>query len=172
MRYKRVVELTVRANGTADWRGRRLRCALGRSGISGDKREGDGATPSGVLIPLRVLYRPDRLPPPPTSLPTAALAADDGWCDDPDDAEYNRQVALPHGAGCEALWRDNRLYDLIAVTDFNADPVVPGRGSAIFVHLAKPGYAPTEGCIAFSLSDLRAVLRQWRQGDAIRVVAP
>ncbi len=163
------MDLLVTAGGTAEWGAKRFRCALGRGGIVGDKREGDGATPAGVLALARVLYRADRMAPPDTGLPRAALGAADGWCDAPDDAYYNRPVRLPYAASCEALWRDDRVYDLIVVTDFNAAPVTPHRGSAIFVHVATPGYAPTEGCIALALDDLRLIVKAWRPDDRVRV---
>ncbi len=165
------MELLVTADGHAQWGARRLRCALGRSGITADKREGDGATPAGTLTLARALYRPDRMAPPDTDLALAALASGDGWCDAPLDASYNRQVRLPHGASCEALWRDDGVYDLIVVTDHNAAPVTPHRGSAIFLHVARPGYAPTEGCIAFTLDDLRLIVREWRADDRVCIVA-
>ncbi len=165
------MDLLVTTGGTAEWRARRIRCALGLSGIAGDKREGDGATPAGTLSLLRVLYRADRIVPPDTELALAALRPDDGWCDAPEDASYNRQIRLPHGASCEALWRDDHVYDLIVITDFNAAPVAPHRGSAIFLHVARPGYAPTEGCIAFALEDLRLIVNGWRAADRVRITA-
>ena len=164
------MDLFVTTGGTAEWRARRIRCALGRSGIAGDKREGDGATPAGTLSLLRGLYRPDRIVPPDTELALAALRPDDGWCDAPEDASYNRQVRLPHGASCEALWRDDHVYDLIVATDFNAAPVAPHRGSAIFLHIARPDYPPTEGCVALAAGDLLDVLATCRPGDILRVV--
>ncbi len=164
------MDLLVTPDGNAAWGTRRLRCALGRSGVAGDKREGDGATPAGTLSLTRVLYRPDRMAPPDTGLALAALGPKDGWCDAPEDASYNRQVRLPHGASCEALWRDDRVYDLIVVTDYNTAPATPWRGSAIFLHVARPGYAPTEGCIAFALDDLRLIVEEWRPNDRVRVV--
>ncbi|MCC7275591.1 MAG: L,D-transpeptidase family protein [Alphaproteobacteria bacterium] len=138
--------------------GRRLRCALGRGGIRADKREGDGATPAGIFGLRRVLWRPDRGPPPVTPLPTAAVAPEDGWCDDPGHPDYNRPVLLPHPAGHERMWRDDALYDLVVVVGHNDAPVVPGAGSAIFVHVAREGYAPTEGCVALAAADLRWLL--------------
>lgn len=165
------MELRVRPDCVAEWAGREYRCALGRGGVTTRKREGDGATPAAVMALRRVLYRPDRIDAPRTALRRAALTPGDGWCDAPDDPAYNRQVALPHGARCESLWRDDGLYDAIVVTSYNNDPVVAGRGSAIFVHVAAPGYAPTEGCIAFSIGDLLEILAGWRHGDRVRVVA-
>jgi L,D-peptidoglycan transpeptidase YkuD (ErfK/YbiS/YcfS/YnhG family) len=166
------VELIVHADGTADWNGRTMRCALGRSGIATDKREGDGATPTGVLAMRRALYRPDRGAPPVTTLACTAIAPTDGWCDDPGDAAYNMPVHLPYPGRHERLWRDDHLYDLVVVLGWNDDPPVPGRGSAIFLHLARDGYAPTEGCVALSHADLVAVLADARPGDAVRVLAP
>lgn len=138
--------------------GRTMACALGRGGIRAEKREGDGATPVGRFALRRVLYRPDRLAVPVTGLPTSALSPTDGWCDDPGHADYNRPVRLPHPARHERMWRDDHLYDLVVVIGHNDDPVVPGAGSAVFVHLAREGYGPTEGCVALAAPDLLSLL--------------
>ena len=164
------MELIVHPRGEAEWRGRRYRCALGHGGVRDDKREGDGATPAGDFGLLRVLYRADRLASPTTVLPVDALASDDGWCDTPGDAAYNRQVKLPYKAGSETLWRDDGLYDVIAVSSYNDTPAVPGRGSAIFVHVARDNFEPTEGCVAFTRDDLLTILREWAPGDLVRVL--
>jgi len=145
-------------DGSATWDARRMRCALGRAGISLRKREGDGATPSGAFALRRVLYRADREQRPHTALPCQAIARDDGWCDAPGDPAYNRPVRLPYPASAEALWRDDPLYDLLVVLGHNDDPVVPGEGSAIFLHLATADFAATAGCIALAHADLLAVL--------------
>ena len=148
-----------RCEGTLSWHGGQVRCALGRSGVAADKREGDGATPVGSFPLRRLLYRPDRLPPPPPSaLPTSPIGPGDGWCDDPADPRYNLPVALPCAAGHEKLWRDDGLYDVVVVLGHNDDPPKPGRGSAIFLHVARPGWLPTEGCVALALPDLLALV--------------
>jgi L,D-peptidoglycan transpeptidase YkuD (ErfK/YbiS/YcfS/YnhG family) len=144
-------------------------CALGRAGVSADKREGDGATPAGEFALRRVLYRPDKFKKIETLLPIAALDRADGWCDDPADKFYNRQVRLPYRARCERLWRDDGLYDIIVVLGHNDQPVVSGMGSAIFLHVAQPDFAATEGCIALRLPDLLAVLRLAAPGDKLSV---
>lgn len=159
----------VGADGRLAWAGGSPRCALGRGGIRTDKAEGDGATPAGRHPLRRVLYRADRLARPDTALPVAALAPDDGWCDDPAHPDYNRPVRLPHPARCETLWRDDAVYDVIVVLGHNDDPVAPGRGSAIFLHVARPDFTPTEGCVALPLPDLLAVLRTCGPGDALCV---
>jgi L,D-peptidoglycan transpeptidase YkuD (ErfK/YbiS/YcfS/YnhG family) len=147
-------------------------CALGKGGVAPatDKREGDGASPIGVWPLRRVLYRPDRGPPPVTALPAAPLAPDDGWCDDPADPAYNRPVTHPCPASAERLWREDALYDMIVVLGHNDDPVVPGAGSAIFLHVAAPDYAPTEGCVALARLDLERLLMMAQLGDSLEIV--
>jgi L,D-peptidoglycan transpeptidase YkuD (ErfK/YbiS/YcfS/YnhG family) len=105
-----------------------------------------------------LLYRPDRGAAPPSRLPARTIGRADGWCDDPDDPAYNRPVALPHAGRAEALWRADELYDLVVPLGYNDDPPRLGAGSAIFLHLARPDYAPTEGCVALARADLLAVL--------------
>ena len=161
--------LTVDAGGRAVWRGRALRCAIGRGGIARAKAEGDGATPAGRFPLRRVLYRADRIGAPRTVLPRAAIAPADGWCDAPGDARYNRAVRHPYPAQAERLWRADGCYDLLAVIGFNDDPVVAGAGSAIFLHVARPDFAPTEGCVALALADLREVLAGWQAEDRIAI---
>ena len=139
--------------------GRSFRCAIGRGGLRVRKREADGASPVGEWRALRVLYRGDKVGRPTTSLPVSAIRRRDGWCDAPADRNYNGPVTLPYPASAEALWRDDDVYDLIVILDHNTRPRLRGAGSAIFIHVAREGYLPTEGCIALSLRDLRIVLR-------------
>jgi len=145
----------VSADGWLIFRDRRLRAALGRGGVRADKQEGDGATPTGLLSLRRVFYRADRIGIPATNLPREPITQADGWCDDPADRAYNCAVTLPYPARHEVLWRADALYDLVVVLGWNDAPVIPNRGSAIFLHLARPDYAPTDGCIALALPDLR-----------------
>lgn len=137
----------------------RMRCALGRGGVTVRKREGDGGTPRAAMHLLKVYYNPARGPRPVTSLPVRAIRPCDGWCDDPKDRNYNRAIQHPYAASAEHLEREDALYDLIIVLDFNIMPRRRGGGSAIFMHVAQPGYLPTEGCIALKLADLRLLLR-------------
>ena len=143
-----------------------FRCALGRGGVrrAEEKREGDGATPAARMSLRRVLYRADRLGAPRSVVPVEPIAPMDGWCDDPGHRSYNRRVTLPFDASHERLWRDDAVYDVIGVLGWNDDPVERGRGSAIFVHLARPGHPPTEGCVALEARDLRAVLEAGLRG--------
>ena len=131
---------------------------LGRGGVRVHKQEGVEATPVGLLKLRRVLFRADRLPRPDCAVPVEPLAPNDGWCDDPHHADYNRMVRLPHPARHEELWRADAVYDLIGVLGWNDAPVVRNAGSAIFLHLARPNREPTAGCIALQLPELRRLL--------------
>jgi L,D-peptidoglycan transpeptidase YkuD (ErfK/YbiS/YcfS/YnhG family) len=146
-----------------------LSCAIGRGGIAQKGGEGDGITPVGTLPIRRVLYRADRMTRPKTALPLAEILRDDGWCDAPHDPNYNLPVKLPYPASAENMWREDHLYDVVVVLGYNDDPVVPGKGSAIFLHIAKPDYAPTEGCVALALPDLLKILETLKPGDSIRI---
>jgi L,D-peptidoglycan transpeptidase YkuD (ErfK/YbiS/YcfS/YnhG family) len=165
------VNLVVEPSGIAVWGGLRLRCAIGRGGIGRDKREGDGMTPMGSWPMRRLLYRADRMPLPPTGLPVLAIAPGDGWCDAPWDARYNQPVRLPYAVSAENLWREDAVYDLIVPLGYNDAPVVPGAGSAIFLHVARADFAPTEGCVALALVDLLTVLRDVDSGSHVIVEA-
>ena len=134
-------------------------CALGRAGVRANKQEGDGATPVGIFALRRLWYRADRLEAPPMrDTAMRAIGRDDGWCDDPQSVEYNRPISLPHPARHERLWRDDALYDLMVELGYNDGPIVPGAGSAIFLHVARPDYGPTEGCVAIAKGDLLRLL--------------
>ena len=152
-------------------RGRRVRCALGRGGVAPakDKREGDGKTPLGEWPLRRVLYRADRLTLPATTLPAAPIEPQDAWCDVPSDPKYNLLVRLPYPSLEERLWREDPLYDLIVVVGFNDSPVVPGRGSAIFLHVARPGFTATAGCVALKREDLAEAVAQFSPHDHLSV---
>ncbi len=165
------MDIRVLARGRLLWRCGGVRCALGRGGVGRNKREGDGKTPVGRLPLRRVHYRPDRLDAPATALPVRALGEQDGWCDDPSDAAYNTLIRLPHPAHHERLWRDDHIYDVIVELGYNDDPVISGDGSAIFLHIAKADYAPTEGCVAIAMDDLLLLLSGCGPGDCLAVGA-
>ncbi len=143
--------------------------AVGRAGVRADKREGDGATPAGTYPLVSILYRPDRVAPPPSRLPVKPLAPNDGWVDEPADANYNRFVSLPYPASAEQMWREDHLYDALVVIGYNMDPVIPGAGSAIFLHMAAPDFAPTAGCVAVEREILLGVLPLLGPGSQITI---
>ena len=152
-----------------DWGAGARHAAVGRSGIGAKLREGDGVTPVGVFHIRRAWYRADRLARPQSAVEFAPLSPDDGWCDAPGDPNYNKLVKHPYPVSAEHLWLDSRVYDIIGIVGFNDDPVVPGAGSAIFLHLARDGYPPTAGCVALTDHDLRAALAQFRPQDRVRI---
>ena len=164
---------TAYADGVLDLGDVQVPCVLGSTGVvdAAAKREGDGASPAGVW-PLRfVYYRPDRVAPPLTGLEKRALPPDLGWSDAPPDDDYNRPVRLPHDASAEALWREDHVYDLIVVLGHNDAPVVPGAGSAIFLHVARDDWSPTQGCVALNYGDLLGLLAMAKPGDALAISA-
>ena len=147
-------------------------CVLGRTGVTADKREGDGKTPIGTYPLRRLFYRADRLDRPVTGLHVQEIKPDDGWCDESAHADYNRLVKKPFAASHEDMFRDDHLYDLVAEVGYTADPPVPGQGSAIFMHLARPERTPTAGCIALSKEDMLQVLALCGPDSLITILPP
>jgi len=143
--------------------------ALGRGGILANKREGDGGTPRGRFRPVRLWWRADRHPRPATPLPVRRITAFDAWCEDPADRRYNQPVRVPAKGPGDRLRREDHLYDFIIEIDHNTRPRVAGRGSAVFLHLARPGLAPTAGCVAMPKEKLRQLLKNLGPGTAIDI---
>lgn len=144
-------------------------CVLGKGGVTTNKREGDGATPVGVWQMREVFYRPDRLNTPETNLITRAITPKDGWCNDPEEPQYNKHIQKPFHARHEDLWRHDKVYDMIVVLGFNDTPVLPGMGSAIFMHVARHDFGTTEGCIALELLHLQKVIKDCSKDDFVNV---
>jgi L,D-peptidoglycan transpeptidase YkuD (ErfK/YbiS/YcfS/YnhG family) len=137
-----------------------LPVALGRGGIRADKREGDGGTPAGSFRPLRLWWRGDRLPRPRSMLAIRRIGPTDAWCEDPEDRRYNRAFRRSANEPGDRLCRADDLYDLIVEIDHNTRPRVAGRGSAVFIHVARAGFAPTAGCVALRRRDLQLLVRR------------
>lgn len=162
-----------------NWGAGAKRAAIGPAGIAVKGGEGDGITPRGIFALREIFYRADRIARPRTGLALRAMEKDDGWCDAPNDPNYNRLVKLPYPASAENMWREDHLYDLVAVLGYNDDPVVAGKGSAIFLHLAKSvgdsrsdnskssDYSATQGCVAMGYDDLLAAIEQLQPGDQV-----
>jgi len=143
--------------------------ALGRAGIKANKREGDGSTPRGAFYPVRLWWRADRLARPRTLLPARRIGRADAWCENPADRRYNRPFLRSANEAGDRLWRGDRLYDLLIEIDHNSRPRIAGRGSAVFIHLARPAYAPTAGCIALGVRDLRILLNRMSRKTRILI---
>jgi L,D-peptidoglycan transpeptidase YkuD (ErfK/YbiS/YcfS/YnhG family) len=150
----------------------KVACALGKGGVkpASDKREGDGASPAGQWPILRIMWRSDRGYAPPMPFPITEIQPNDGWCDAPDDVNYNKPVKHPYPASAEKMWRADELYDIVVILGHNANPVVAGMGSAIFMHCAHADYKPTEGCVALAKNDLIALLAVARPGDCVEIL--
>lgn len=147
-----------------------LRCALGPGGITRLKREGDGATPAGRFRILSALWRADKAARPRIAFPLRAIAPGDLWCDDPKSPLYNRPTRAPCGFGCETMTRADRLYDVVLILDHNQRPRVRGAGSAIFFHVAREGFSPTQGCVAIAPDAMRRLLPMLRRGATIEII--
>ena len=151
---------------TAD--GQTIPVALGRGGIRANKREGDGGTPKGVFRPVRLWWRADRAPRPRTHLTVRAIGPADAWCENPADRHYNQPVRMDSKQGGDRLRRDDHLYDFIVEIDHNTRPRIAGRGSAVFLHLARTNFSPTSGCVSMTRGAMLRLLA--RLGPETRIV--
>lgn len=163
------MNINVYSDGHLEFDGETYSCALGRAGITANKLEGDGATPTGIYPLLRLFWRSDKTITVDTLLPHQNINIDDGWCDDPTHPKYNQLVKLPFDASHEKMWRKDNLYDLVIEIGHNNNPVVPGAGSAVFIHIAKPDYASTEGCIGLAKDDFLKLIPKWSAATKIEI---
>jgi len=145
--------------GHLHFMGKTYTCAIGKTGVTENKCEGDHASPLGVFALREIYYRADKVEAPDSLLPCKIISLNDGWCDDPAHKDYNRKISLPFAASHETLWREDDLYDIIVILGHNDNPPIPGKGSCIFMHVAKEGFEGTEGCVALKKSDLADLLR-------------
>ncbi|MGH1420714.1 MAG: L,D-transpeptidase family protein [Hyphomonas sp.] len=154
-----ISKYTAHANGLFIGPEMETHCAVGKGSLVPvtEKKEGDGASPIGAWKTRRLFYRPDRVIRPETGLPIVEITTQMGWCDDPDHPSYNTLVSLPFEASHERMWRDDHVYDVVVELGYNDDPIMPHAGSAIFMHIARPDFKPTEGCVALILSDMLTV---------------
>jgi L,D-peptidoglycan transpeptidase YkuD (ErfK/YbiS/YcfS/YnhG family) len=166
---KRLIVRTAAGTRTRGWLiagPQAIPVALGRGGILANKREGDGGTPRGRFRLVRLWWRPDRGSRPATQLPVRPITRQDAWCEDPSDRRYNRPMTASSG---DHLWRDDALYDLIVEIDHNTRPRIAGRGSAVFIHVARPGFRPTAGCVALEKRRLLGLLGRLGPGTVIEI---
>src|SRR4051812_30427773 len=157
-----------RSRGWLTAGGQTIKVALGRGGIRANKREGDGGTPKGTFRPLRLWWRADRHPRPSTFLPVRAIGPQDAWCEDVSSRHYNQPVRLNSNQGGDRLQRDDHLYDFIIEIDHNTHPRIAGRGSAVFLHLAREDFSPTAGCVSMTKGAMLRLLK--RLGPQTRIV--
>jgi L,D-peptidoglycan transpeptidase YkuD (ErfK/YbiS/YcfS/YnhG family) len=149
-------------------RGRTIPVALGHGGIKANKREGDGGTPKGTFRPRQLWWRADRHPRPPTFLAVRAIGPEDAWCEDPASRHYNQPVRRDRTESGDRLQRDDHLYDFIIEINHNRSPRIAGRGSAVFLHLARENFGPTAGCVSMTKSAMLRLLQ--RLGPETKIV--
>ena len=136
----------------------KIKCAIGKRGISGTKKEGDGCTPKGAFKFKYLLYRKDKMPKIKSCFKKVSIKKNMGWCDDPKSNFYNKLIKFPFVYSAEKLYKAESIYDVILVMDYNLKPIIKNKGSAIFLHMAKKNYSPTKGCIAVSKKDMKLLL--------------
>src|ERR1700693_6403447 len=148
--------------------GQTVPVALGRAGIRANKREGDGGTPKGIFRPRQLWWRADRHPRPRTFLAVRAIGPEDAWCEDPSSRHYNRPVRLDAARSGDRLMRYDPLYDFVVEIDHNTSPRITGRGSAVFLHLARDNFGPTAGCVSMTKAAMLRLLQ--RLGPQTKIV--
>jgi len=147
----------------------RLRCAIGKRGITSKKLEGDKKTPKGEFNLKYILYRKDRIFNIKTKLKKIIIKKNMGWCDDPSSIQYNKIINYPYKHSSEKLWRKENVYDIIIVIDYNLNPIVKNKGSAIFLHIAKRKYKPTNGCIAVSKKNIKLIVSKINKKTKLKI---
>ena len=161
--------IIVKKSGYLEYKNLKFRCALGKAGIKKKEKEGDNVTPKGIFKITRVYYRPDRIKNITTEVKKIKIKKNMGWCDDPDSFHYNKQIKLPSKFSHEKLYRKDNLYDLFLVVNYNTNPVIKNKGSAIFLHITKDSYKKTKGCISLKRGDLIQLVSKIRKNTKIKV---
>ena len=161
--------IIVKNSAHLEYKNLNFRCALGKAGIGVKKMEGDNVTPRGIFKITKIYYRSDKIKNIKTSLKKIEIKKDMGWCDDPNSNFYNKEIKLPSKFSHEKLYRKDNLYDLLAVLDYNMNPVIKRKGSAIFIHIASKSYKKTKGCIALKKKHLIKILSQIKKTTKIKI---
>ena len=161
--------IIVKKSGYLKCKNLKFRCALGKAGVNKKIKEGDNITPKGIYKIIKIYYRPDKIRKIKTLIKKIKIKKNMGWCDDPKSDFYNKQIKLPTKLSHEKLYRNDDLYDLIAVLNYNINPIVKNKGSAIFLHIAKKSYKKTNGCIALKKKDLINIISKIKKNTKIKI---
>ena len=161
--------IIIKKSGYLEYKNLKFRCALGKAGIKKKKKEGDNITPEGTFKIIRVYYRRNKIKNISTLIKKKEIKKKIGWCDDPVSSFYNKEIKLPSKFSHEKLYRKDNLYDLILVLNYNINPIIKNKGSAIFIHIAKKNYEPTAGCIALKKRDLVELLENIKKNTKIKI---
>ena len=162
--------IIVKKTGYLKYKNFKFRCALGKGGIKKKAKEGDNSTPKGIFKIIKIYYRPDKINKIISSIKKIKIKKNMGWCDDPSSSYYNKQVKLPNKYNHERLYRKDNLYDLILVLNYNTNPIIKNKGSAIFLHIAKKKYQPTKGCVALKKQDLIQLTSIIKKNTKIKLI--
>jgi L,D-peptidoglycan transpeptidase YkuD (ErfK/YbiS/YcfS/YnhG family) len=162
--------IIVKNPGYLIYKNSKFRCSLGINGIKNKKKEGDGITPKGIFKLKKIYYRNDKVKNIVTKVKKIKITKDMGWCDDPKSKFYNKLIRLPSKFGHEKLYRKDYIYNLIIVLDYNMNPVTKNKGSAIFIHLAKKNYKPTQGCMGLKQNDLIKLIKMIKKNQKIKII--
>jgi hypothetical protein len=161
--------IIVKKSGYIKYKNLKIRCALGKAGVKKKTKEGDNITPKGTFKIIKIYYRPDKIKKIKTLIKKIKITKDMGWCDDPNSCFYNKQIKLPTKFNHEKLYRNDGLYDLIAVLNYNTNPIIKNKGSAIFIHIARKNFNKTKGCIAIKKEDLIYLLSKMKKNTQIKI---
>jgi L,D-peptidoglycan transpeptidase YkuD (ErfK/YbiS/YcfS/YnhG family) len=161
--------IIVKKTGYLKYKKLKFRCALGKAGIKKKIMEGDNITPKGIFKIIKIYYRLDKIKEIKTLIKKIKIKKNMGWCDDPKSRSYNQQIKLPTKYSHEKLYRNDNLYDLIAVLNYNIDPIIKNKGSAIFLHIAKNSYQDTKGCIALKKKHLIEIISKIKKNTKIKI---
>jgi len=161
--------IIVKKTGYLKYKNLKYRCALGKAGVSEKIKEGDNITPKGIFKITKIYYRPDKIKKIKTLIKKIKIKKNMGWCDDPRSRFYNQQIKLPTKYSHERLYRNDNLYNLIAVLDYNTNPIIKNKGSAIFLHVAKNKYQKTKGCIALKKEHLIKIISKIKKNTKIKI---
>jgi len=161
--------IIIKKSGYLQYKNLKFRCALGKAGIKKKEKEGDNVTPKGTFKITKMYYRPDKIKNITSLVKKIKIKNNMGWCDDPSSNLYNRQIKLPNKFGHEKLYRKDNLYDLILVLNYNINPIIKNKGSAIFIHVAKNSYKKTKGCIALKKKHLIELVSKIKKNTKIKI---
>jgi L,D-peptidoglycan transpeptidase YkuD (ErfK/YbiS/YcfS/YnhG family) len=161
--------IIVKKSGYLKYKNLKFRCALGKGGVKKKIIEGDNITPKGIFKIIKIYYRPDKIRKIKTLIKKIKIKKNMGWCDDPNSDFYNKQIKLPTKLSHEKLYRNDNLYDLIAVLNYNTNPIIKNKGSAIFMHIGKDSYKKTKGCIALKREHLIMIISKIKKNTKIKI---
>ena len=148
----------------------KLKCALGKRGIGYKKKEGDLITPVGKYKIKYILYRKDRIKKIYSKIRTIVIKKNMAWCNDPESKDYNKLIKLPSDFSFEKLYKKENIYDIVLVLDYNMNPIIKNKGSAIFIHVAKKNFKKTEGCIALRKIHLLKIINLLESNTKVKIV--